>query len=94
MRRRIDLALTKTDTYPGARSGAATGYITLRASRVLQGAAEEADRLNDEYISTEHILLAIANERGGTTARVLQEAGISTRKRSTWPSARFAATAV
>lgn len=80
MARYVDSQLSKTETYGGTRSGAATGYITLRASRVLQGAAEEADRLNDEYISTEHVLLAIANERGGTTARVLQQAGIDQEK--------------
>jgi ATP-dependent Clp protease ATP-binding subunit ClpC len=77
--RRLENALNNTQNYSGGR-GTATGYITLRASRVLQGAAEEADRLNDEYISTEHLLLAIANERGGATARILQEAGIDQEK--------------
>ena len=79
MIRHIEAALTSTQSF-GARSGTATGYITLRASRVLQGAAEEADRLNDEFISTEHLLLAIANERGGATARELQQAGIDQEK--------------
>jgi enamine deaminase RidA (YjgF/YER057c/UK114 family) len=47
---------------------------------VLQGAAEEADRLNDDYISTEHILLGIANERGGVTGSILLEANIDQEK--------------
>src|SRR5438132_2275310 len=80
MTRRVESALNNMPSYSTGRSAAATGYITLRASRVLQGAAEEADRLNDEYISTEHLLLAIANERGGSTARILQEAGIDQEK--------------
>jgi ATP-dependent Clp protease ATP-binding subunit ClpC len=80
MTRRIETALNNTPNYGAGRGTATTGYITLRAQRVLQGAAEEADRLNDEFISTEHLLLAIANERGGKTAAVLQEAGIDQEK--------------
>ena len=52
-------------SFTSSSRGSTTGYITLRANRVLQGAAEEADRLNDDFISTEHLLLAIAYERGG-----------------------------
>ncbi|MFL5733434.1 MAG: ATP-dependent Clp protease ATP-binding subunit [Chloroflexia bacterium] len=80
MTRRIEAALNNMPSYGAGRGNATTGYITLRAQRVLQGAAEEADRLNDEFISTEHLLLAIANERGGKTAAVLQEAGIDQEK--------------
>jgi ATP-dependent Clp protease ATP-binding subunit ClpC len=80
MTRRVENALNIMPSYGAGRGNPTTGYITLRAQRVLQGAAEEADRLNDEFISTEHLLLAIANERGGTTARILQEAGIDQEK--------------
>jgi ATP-dependent Clp protease ATP-binding subunit ClpC len=80
MTRRIETALNNMPNYGAGRGTATTGYITLRAQRVLQGAAEEADRLNDEFISTEHLLLAISNERGGKTAAVLQEAGIDQEK--------------
>ena len=57
-----------------------TGYITLRANRVLQGSAEEADRLKDDFISTEHLLLAITRERGGAAGRILIEADIDESK--------------
>src|SRR5204863_6160977 len=67
-------------SFSSARTTVGTGYITLRANRVIQGAAEEAERLSDEFISTEHLLLAIANERGGATAKILQEAGIDQEK--------------
>ena len=40
-------------------------------------AYEEATRMKDEYISTEHILLAIASERNTPSANILREAGIS-----------------
>ena len=79
MVRRTETALSSIQGFNTTR-GTTTSYITLRANRVLQGAAEEADRLQDEYISTEHLLLAIAVERGGATARILQEAGIDQEK--------------
>src|SRR5438067_9484341 len=43
-------SLPSSISYRGARG---TNYITLRANRVIQGAAEEAERLSDELISTE-----------------------------------------
>src|SRR5262245_40508366 len=79
MTRRLESALNNIQNYNTGR-GTATGYITLRANRVVQGAIEEANRLNDEFISTEHLLLAIANERGGASARILGEAGIDQEK--------------
>jgi len=52
-------------------------YITPRLKRVLDLSNEEANHLNDEYISTEHIFLAIGSERGTPTARILQEMGVT-----------------
>ena len=45
--------------------GAGTGqvFITPRVKRIIDLANEEANRLRDEYISTEHIFLAIISER-------------------------------
>jgi ATP-dependent Clp protease ATP-binding subunit ClpC len=52
-------------------------YITPRLKRVLDLSNEEANHLNDEYISTEHIFLAMCSERGTATARILTEAGVT-----------------
>jgi ATP-dependent Clp protease ATP-binding subunit ClpC len=52
-------------------------YITPRLKRVLDLSNEEANQLNDEYISTEHIFLAMCSERGTPTARILTEAGVT-----------------
>jgi enamine deaminase RidA (YjgF/YER057c/UK114 family) len=79
IRRKLESALNNMQSFTSTR-GTATGYITLRANRVLLGATEEADRLNDEYISTEHLLLAIAGERGGATSRLLLESDIDQEK--------------
>ena len=52
-------------------------FITPRLKRVLDVANEEAARLKDEYISTEHLFLAIASERNTPSANILREAGVS-----------------
>jgi len=60
-------------------SGGATNqvFITPRVKRVLDLANEEANRLKDEYISTEHIFLAIATERNTPSARLLAELNVT-----------------
>jgi ATP-dependent Clp protease ATP-binding subunit ClpC len=52
-------------------------YITPRLKRVLDNAQEEAKNMQDDYISTEHLFLAICGERGTPSARVLQEIGVT-----------------
>jgi len=52
-------------------------FITPRLKRIMDIAYEEAMRLKDEYISTEHILLAIASERNTPSATILREANIT-----------------
>ena len=80
MKQQLDSALNGMQNFATTNRGTTGGYITLRANRVLQGAAEEADRLNDEFISTEHLLLAIAGERGGQTGRILAQSDIDQEK--------------
>ena len=62
-----------------AGTGAPLGqvYITPRLEKTLQSARDEAERLKDEYVSTEHILLAIASDGEGGASRALQELGIT-----------------
>ena len=51
-------------------------FITPRVKRIIDLANEEANRLRDEYISTEHIFLAILTERNTATAKILQDNNI------------------
>ena len=51
-------------------------YTTPRIIRVLEIANAEADRLKDEYVGVEHLLIAIADERDGESARILHEFGV------------------
>lgn len=52
--------------------GVAQAYMTPRAQKVLNDAWEEARRLTDQYIGTEHILLALT-EAGGDVAVIFSK---------------------
>ncbi|MDR1970573.1 MAG: ATP-dependent chaperone ClpB [Treponema sp.] len=55
---------------------AAQLYFSSAASKVLAKAEEEAAALKDEFVSTEHILITIA-ESGGKAGEILKKAGVS-----------------
>lgn len=75
---RLDQILSATPKVGGTVNMAVGQvYITPRLKRVLDNAHEEAKNMQDEYISTEHILLAICSERGTPSARILQEVGVT-----------------
>jgi len=54
--------------------------FTKRARRVLTLAQEEAQRLNHNYIGTEHLLLGLIREENSVAVRVLQELGVKPQK--------------
>ncbi len=54
--------------------------FTQRARRVLGLAQEEAERLNHNYIGTEHLLLGLMREEGGVAGRVLRDLGLEPRR--------------
>ncbi|SEF86723.1 ATP-dependent Clp protease ATP-binding subunit ClpC [Caloramator fervidus] len=53
--------------------------FTERSQRVLQLSAEEARRLNHNYIGTEHLLLGIIKE-GGQVSKILKDFGVEENK--------------
>jgi ATP-dependent Clp protease ATP-binding subunit ClpC len=55
-------------------------YITPRTKKLLSLARAEAQRMNDEYVGSEHLFLAITEEREGETATLLREFGITKEK--------------
>ena len=59
--------------------GGGTGqiFITPRVKRIVDLANQEANRLKDEYISTEHLFLAILSERNTPATRLLEGAGVN-----------------
>ncbi len=52
-------------------------YITQRLNKIFDAAMVEAARLKDEYVSTEHILIAMVEEKDGAAARILKAAGVA-----------------
>ncbi|MFH0812630.1 MAG: ATP-dependent chaperone ClpB [Pseudomonadota bacterium] len=57
--------------------GSGQPYISPRTEKVLNESLNEAARLKDDYVSTELILIAIANEEGGSASAILKKAGVS-----------------
>ena len=63
-------------TGPGANPGQIS--ITQRLARLLDSAEQEAGRLKDEYVSVEHLVLAMLAEGQATVAgRLLREQGLT-----------------
>jgi ATP-dependent Clp protease ATP-binding subunit ClpC len=60
--------------------GAIQLYPTPRYARLLDIAEREANRLNDEFISVEHLLIAIASEDTGQASAILKEFGVDKEK--------------
>jgi len=64
---------TQLDEVPKLGSDVVQIYTTPRVVALLERANAEADRLQDEYVGVEHLLIAIADERDGDSARILGE---------------------
>ncbi|MDJ0882757.1 MAG: ATP-dependent chaperone ClpB [Desulfobacterales bacterium] len=58
-------------------SGTADVYLSADARAALEGAFGEAAKMKDEYVSIEHILLVIADRKGGEAAAILKRHGIN-----------------
>ncbi|MGD0006847.1 MAG: AAA family ATPase [Anaerolineaceae bacterium] len=74
---RLDYILRTSPKASIFGGGAGQIFITPRVKRIIDLANEEASRLKDEYISTEHIFLAILSERNTPAARLLEGAGLT-----------------
>lgn len=73
---RLDYILKNTQKASifGSR-GAGQVFITPRVKRIVDVANQEANRLKDEFISTEHLFLAILHEKNTPAARLLEGEG-------------------
>ncbi len=77
IKKRLDDVLRASPKAAIYGGGAGQVFITPRVKRIVELANEEANRLKDEYISTEHIFLAILSERNTAVARILADAGVT-----------------
>ena len=57
-------------------SGDIQPQLSARASRMLVAAQDEAEKLNDEYVSAEHLLLAML-EDNGAVGKLFRDAGVT-----------------
>ncbi|MGD9115891.1 MAG: AAA family ATPase [Dehalococcoidia bacterium] len=55
-------------------------YATPRIANLIKAADEEAKRLKDEFIGTEHLLIAIAGEQKGEASEILKRQGVDQEK--------------
>jgi ATP-dependent Clp protease ATP-binding subunit ClpB len=52
-------------------------YFSPRLSQVFTASQKQAEQMKDEYISTEHLLVAIADEKDGAAGRILRQHGVN-----------------
>ena len=62
------------DRLPQVSGGAGQTYITPRLKKTIENAESEAESLKDEYVSAEHLLLAMVQD-GGEAGKFLKEQG-------------------
>jgi len=71
----VTAALEKLASVSG--NGMGEVYLSARSKAVLEAAFAEATKMKDEYVSIEHIFLAIADEKSGEAAAILARNGIT-----------------
>lgn len=71
--RDVRAALEKAPKVYGQEPGQ---YLSISASNMLEEASSEAERLHDEYVSTEHLLLAMAG-RDDDCGKLLRSLGVN-----------------
>lgn len=69
----VEEEINRIPQVSGAVSGGA--YISPQLKNVLESAWQEAQRLKDEYVSTEHLLIAIAADTASPAGRIIQAHG-------------------
>jgi len=77
VRQEVEAALDKV---PKVAFESGQIYATPRIAQMLKIADEEANRLKDEFISTEHLLIAIIGEQKGESAAILKRFGVDQEK--------------
>src|SRR5213596_3809807 len=76
LKRRVEQELERMPKVSGSAGAPDQIYITARLNRLLAQSEDEAKQLKDEYISIEHLLLAMTGD-GGATGRVFNEFGVT-----------------
>jgi ATP-dependent Clp protease ATP-binding subunit ClpB len=72
----VDQAIGRLPRFSGSNADANQVTVAPALSRLLTAAEDESKKLNDEYVSVEHLLLAMTADTGGV-GRIFREAGIT-----------------
>ena len=74
----VEKELLKKPRVSGAGQESGRIYISQTLSKILVSAESEADKLKDEYVSVEHLFLAVLNETKGTPlGRIFETFGVT-----------------
>ena len=65
------------DKLPKVSGGADSMYSTRRLQQLFIAAEKKADQLKDEYVSVEHLYLALLDERNTPSAQILKRYGVN-----------------
>ncbi len=66
------------DRFPKVSGAGLEGaYLSPNLKKALDGALKEAERLKDEYVSTEHLLLTVTDASDTAASRILRQAGVN-----------------
>ena len=76
LRSRLQQEIDRLPKVSGPAGGPGQVYVTPRLQTILTHAEDEAKRLKDEYISVEHVLLAMT-EDSGPAGRLFKEFGVT-----------------
>lgn len=77
VKRQVETELDRKPRVSGQGTEAGKIYVSQRLSRTLVAAENEAKRLKDEYVSVEHLLMALIAEGDKVpSGRILKQAGI------------------
>ena len=68
----VEAAIAKFPKVSGGQQ-----YFSSRTNTLFQDAQKEAEKMQDEYLSTEHLLIVIAAEKEGDAGRILRSNGIT-----------------
>jgi ATP-dependent Clp protease ATP-binding subunit ClpB len=72
----VEAELAKLPKVSSTSGGPGDVYVTGRLNRLLAQAEDEARKLKDEYVSVEHLLLAMIDD-SGATGRILKQHGLT-----------------
>jgi len=77
LQQRLQQAISRLPRVSGPGAPAGQVYVSPRVNEVLNTAEAEAQRMKDEYVSAEHVLLALAEVKDGAVAETFRAAGLT-----------------